>query len=79
MVEQLVKHDCAAILLYDPCNIRYALDTNGMAIFMMHEPAHYALVCADGHAIDFEYKGSSTWPRGSRSSTRSGPPAPGTT
>jgi hypothetical protein len=58
VIAQLVKHDCAAILLYDPCNIRYALDTNGMAIFMMHEPAHYALVFADGYTIEFAYKGS---------------------
>lgn len=58
VIEQLVKHDCAAMLMYDPCNIRYALDTNGMAIFMMHEPAHYALVCADGYTIEFAYKGS---------------------
>lgn len=58
LVEQLNKHDCGAILLYDPCNIRYALDVSNMQVWMLHNPSHYALVCADGHAVDFEYKGA---------------------
>ena len=58
MVEQVVKHDCAAILLYDPVNIRYALDVSNMQVWMLHNASHYAMVCADGHAIDFEYFGS---------------------
>jgi Xaa-Pro aminopeptidase len=56
--EQLKRHDCAAILLYDPVNIRYALDVSNMQLWMTHNPSHYAVVCADGPAIDFEYKGS---------------------
>lgn len=55
IVEQLAKHDCAAILLYDPVNIRYALDVSNMQLWMTHNASHYALVCADGHAIAFEY------------------------
>lgn len=58
VVEQLHKHDCGAILLYDPCNIRYALDVSNMQVWMLHNPSHYALICADGHAVDFEYKGA---------------------
>jgi Xaa-Pro aminopeptidase len=58
LVEQLHKHDCGAILLYDPCNIRYALDVSNMQVWMLHNPSHYAVVCADGHAVDFEYKGA---------------------
>jgi Xaa-Pro aminopeptidase len=58
IVEQLARHDCAAILLYDPVNIRYALDVSNMQLWMTHNPSHYALVCADGHAVDFEYGGS---------------------
>ncbi|MGH6873569.1 MAG: aminopeptidase P family N-terminal domain-containing protein, partial [Aestuariivirgaceae bacterium] len=58
VVEQLRKHDCGAILLYDPCNIRYALDVSNMQVWMLHNPSHYALICADGHAVDFEYKGA---------------------
>src|SRR4029450_6902308 len=26
--------------------------------WMLHNPSHYAMVCADGPAIDFEYRGS---------------------
>lgn len=58
IVEQLNRHDCAAILLYDPVNIRYALDVSNMQLWMTHNASHYAMVCADGHAIDFEYGGS---------------------
>jgi Xaa-Pro aminopeptidase len=56
--DQLKRHDCAAILLYDPVNIRYALDVSNMQLWMTHNPSHYAMVCADGPAIDFEYGGS---------------------
>ncbi|MBM3545616.1 MAG: aminopeptidase P family protein [Alphaproteobacteria bacterium] len=56
--EQLRRHDCAAILLYDPVNIRYALDVSNMQLWMTHNPSHYAMVCTDGPTIDFEYKGS---------------------
>jgi Xaa-Pro aminopeptidase len=55
LVEKLAEHDCAAILLYDPVNIRYALDVSNMQLWMTHNASHYAVVCADGHAIDFEY------------------------
>jgi len=55
IVEQVRAHDCAAILLYDPVNIRYALDVSNMQVWMMHNASHYALIGADGHAIAFEY------------------------
>ena len=56
IVEQVVAHDCTAILLYDPINIRYALDVSNMQVWAAHSPIHSALVFADGHAIDFEYQ-----------------------
>jgi len=55
LVEKLARHDCAAILLYDPVNIRYALDVSNMQLWMAHNASHYAVVCADGTAVDFEY------------------------
>lgn len=58
VIDQLAKHDCGAIVLYDPCNIRHAIDACNMQVWMLHNPSHYAVVCADSHAIDFEYKGS---------------------
>ncbi len=58
LVEQVNRKDCAAILLYDPINTRYALDVSNMQLWATHNPFHYAMVFADGHAIDFEYRGA---------------------
>ncbi len=55
--QQLVQHDCGAILLYSPINIRYALDTPNMQLWTMHETVRYALIFAEGPAIIFEFKG----------------------
>ncbi|MBV9287242.1 MAG: aminopeptidase P family protein [Hyphomicrobiales bacterium] len=55
ILERLADHDCVALLMYDPVNIRYALDVSNMQVWMTHNASHYAVVCADGHAIDFEY------------------------
>ena len=55
--EQLLAFDCAAILLYDPVNIRYALDASNMQVWTSREATRYALIFADGPAIMFEFKG----------------------
>ncbi|RVI99529.1 aminopeptidase P family protein [Sinorhizobium meliloti] len=54
---QMVKEDYAALLLYDPVNIRYALDSSNMSVWTMHNPSRYALILADGPAIMFEFEG----------------------
>jgi len=54
--QKVVEHDCGAILLYDPLNIRYATDCSDMQVWTMHNPSRYVMVCADGHTICFEYK-----------------------
>jgi Xaa-Pro dipeptidase len=54
---QIQLHDCAAALLYDPINIRYALDAANMQLWTLHNAYRYALVFADGPAIMFEFKG----------------------
>jgi len=53
----LDNSDCAALLLYDPCNIRYAFDCSNMQVWTLHNPMRYALILADGPAIMFEFKG----------------------
>lgn len=53
--DQLVKHDCAAVLLYDPVNIRYATDASNMQIWTAHNASRYALVFADGPVIIWEF------------------------
>ena len=54
--QKLAEHDCAAILLCDPLNIRYATDCSDMQVWTMHNASRYALVCANGPTICFEYK-----------------------
>lgn len=54
---QLDKSECAAMLLYDPCNIRYAFDCSNMQVWTLHNPMRYALILAGGPAIMFEFKG----------------------
>jgi Xaa-Pro dipeptidase len=53
--QQLLKQDCAAILLYDPVNIRYATDTSNMQVWTLHNFARYALVFAEGPVVLFEF------------------------
>ncbi|MDJ0780091.1 MAG: Xaa-Pro peptidase family protein [Gammaproteobacteria bacterium] len=55
--EQLIRHDCAAMLLYDPVNIRYALDISNMQVWTAHNAIRYALIFAEAPAIMFEFKG----------------------
>lgn len=61
---EVARHDCAAILLYDPINIRYAFDVSNMQLWATHNMFHYALICAQGPAIDFQYKGAEHLARG---------------
>ncbi len=55
--EAVEQSDCAALLLYDPCNIRYAFDCSNMQVWTLHNPMRYALILAGGPAIMFEFKG----------------------
>lgn len=55
--DQLAQADCAALLLYDPCNIRYAFDCSNMQVWTLHNPMRYALILAGGPAVMFEFKG----------------------
>ena len=53
--QQLRDHDCAAALLNDPVNIRYATDTRNMSVWLLHNPGRYCLVPAVGRAVLFDY------------------------
>lgn len=50
----LRQHDIAAVLLFDPINIRYTNGSRNMQVWTMHNFCRYALVCADGPSIMFE-------------------------
>ena len=52
----LAQHDCAAALLYDPVNIRYAFDCSNMQVWTMHNPIRYALIFTSGPGMMFEFK-----------------------
>lgn len=56
--DEIVRNDCAAILLYDPVNIRYATDVANMQVWTLHNAARYTLIFADGPCIAFEYRGA---------------------
>lgn len=53
---QMALDDVAALLLYDPVNIRYAFDCSNMQVWTAHNPMRYALILANGPAIMFEFK-----------------------
>ena len=56
--KMLAERNCAAMLLYDPVNIRYAFDSSNMSVWTMHNAARYALIFADGPGIMFEFHGA---------------------
>ena len=53
--QQLRANDCAAALLYNPINIRYATDSRNMSVWMLHNMGRYCVVPAQGRAVLFEY------------------------
>ncbi|MDT4827945.1 Dimethlysulfonioproprionate lyase DddP [compost metagenome] len=54
---ELASRNYAGILLFDPVNIRYALDAKNMQVWSMHNRVRYAYVSADGSAVLFEFPG----------------------
>ncbi len=56
--EQLRHRDCAAALLTDPINVRYATDSTNMQVWCTHNPVRYAFVATEGPVIVFDFHGS---------------------
>ena len=56
LTQAIVKRDYAALLMFDPLNIRYATDTTNMQLWNTHNPFRACLLCADGHMVMWEYK-----------------------
>src|SRR5277367_3672849 len=55
-LQQLLKeNDCAAALLINPINIRYATDSRSMTVWLLHNMGRYCIVPAEGRAVLFEY------------------------
>lgn len=51
MRQEILTHDCAALLMYNPINIRYAFDYSNMQIWSTREATRYGLLFGDGPAI----------------------------
>ncbi len=54
---ELRRRDYAAVVLYDPINIRYATDSSNMQVWILHNAARYALVPTDGPVVLFDFHG----------------------
>ncbi|MEM7342769.1 MAG: Xaa-Pro peptidase family protein [Chloroflexota bacterium] len=54
----LRRYDYAGIVLYDPINIRYAVDSTNMQVWITHNANRYVFVATDGPVILFDYHGA---------------------
>lgn len=53
--QQLRDNDIAGIHLYDPLNIRYAIDTTNMQVWTMHNPVRCLFIATEGPVVLFEF------------------------
>ncbi len=53
--KELEKNNLEACILFDPVNIRYALDTVNMSVYNMHNLTRYCFVPVNGPTILYEY------------------------
>jgi len=53
--KELEKNNLEACILFDPVNVRYALDTVNMSIYNMHNLTRYCFIPIDGPVILYEY------------------------
>jgi len=53
--EQIIRHDCAGLLLFDPLNIRYATDATNMQLWTTHNPARACFVPPQGNVILWDF------------------------
>ncbi|WP_440927974.1 M24 family metallopeptidase [Candidatus Pelagibacter sp.] len=53
--KELQKNNLEACILFDPVNVRYALDTLNMSVYNMHNLTRYCFVPVNGPNILYEY------------------------
>ena len=53
--KELEKNNLEACILFDPVNVRYALDTVNMSVYNMHNLTRYCFVPLNGPIILYEY------------------------
>ncbi len=52
---ELKKNNIEACILFDPVNVRYAIDTVNMSVYNMHNLTRYCFISVDGPTILYEY------------------------
>jgi Xaa-Pro aminopeptidase len=52
---ELRRRDYAGALLYDPVNIRYAIDSTNMQLWVAHNPTRHCFVATEGPVVLFDY------------------------
>ena len=55
---EMAARDIAAVILFDPVNVRYATGTRNMQIFTSRNPARYVWLPVEGDTILFEFTGA---------------------
>ena len=58
VTSELQRRDLAGVLLFDPINIRYALDACNMMVWTLHNQSRAAFVTADGYTILWDLRGT---------------------
>ena len=53
--KELVKNNLEACILFDPVNVRYAIDSVNMSVYNMHNLTRYCFVSVNGPVILYEY------------------------
>ena len=53
--DQIRKHYCAGLLLFDPLNIRYATDTTNMQLWIAHNAARACFVPPEGEMVLWDF------------------------
>ena len=52
---EMAQRDLAALLLYDPINIRYATGSRNMAVWTLHNAVRYCLIPTEGPIVLFDF------------------------
>lgn len=53
--EEMVRQDCAGLLLFDQINTRYATDATNMQVWCSHYETRCVFVAAEGPCVLFDY------------------------
>jgi Xaa-Pro dipeptidase len=53
--QQLRANDYAGIVIYDPVNVRYAIDSTNMQVWLLHNASRYVFVPTEGPVVLWEF------------------------